>query len=363
MSESLDIDTELLWSEDPKPLQETLDSLVVDRLEAETLGIAIAAPSSLVAVARDRLPIACVYTATLREAKTDRLREQLLVIASCVETREVVVGTAYAPLESLPEPLGDDDDPGEGSTGLSLVIDAFERLDIPREPATWIVRLALRDRWSNALTIQFAGDARGYRDEEVERFLAARRAKSSPTQLRPAPGQDLDHPYPAYGDDALDAAEPPAELGFALTAPRVFVRDGAPCVLRGSFRLEARERDLVDFDIWREAAELRHESWQGMAPSAVLPVSLVVIGSEFAGPRVVRLALPSYDPLGTERTQDDGSNVYTGRFAIDLEAIGALMGEPQTNFVYAYAGGVWSEPCLVGLVTPSMLPETERRRR
>lgn len=353
----LDIDPAKLWAEDPSVLEKALDELAVDRLEENVLGIAIVAPARMVATACDRLPIGCVYTASLRQAKRDRLREQLLLVATCVETRRTVAVRACPPRERLNEPLMDDDDPGEGATGLSLVIDAFERLELPREPGTWVIRLLLRERSSNAVTVRFDPEPDAYQDEAVEAFMRERAATISPTRMWPPRGDGSEGAYPAYGDEAFHAPEIPAEHGLVIEAPRVFLREGSPCVLHGSFRLFARERDVVDLDAWRADTQAREQDWRAMTPNAVLPVTLVVTGSAFVGPRVFELALPSFDALASERTLDDGTNTYSGCFSLDLEAIGGLMGEPQTHFIYAFAGELWARPVLVGVVTPEMLPE------
>jgi hypothetical protein len=365
----LEIDDASLWG-DPLP---ALADPLTDRLEAKIRGMEIAAPSQVVVPVRETLPIVGLRTATLREAKTARLREQLLMVAMCVETRELRAAPAYEPRQVLREGPTSDDDPGEGMAGLRLHFDAFACLDLPREPATWLIQLILRDQVSNRVRVQLIGDPQRYRDAEVEAFLRGQESRHSPTRLVPPLTGAIDDPLPAYGDDAREAPPVPERMGLCLDAPRVFVRaPGVPCVLRGSFRLPARPRDTVDPEVWESERRRRdaltpviadRREWAPPIPTAVQPVTLLTTGSDAAGPRITPLLLPSYDHYDSETTGDAETCGYTGRFAIDLIERGALMHDAQTCFIHAFAGEHCSEPVLVGVVTPDMLPDRHGRGR
>lgn len=353
--QALSLSDEQLWGDPVAALGNSL----IDRIERDWFGLEITAPAQVVLSGRDTLPVVGLYIASLREAKTADLRDQLLLVAFCLETQQLLAATAYPPLEMLREPLESDDDPGEGATGMPLHFDAFERLQIPREPGTWIIQLIHRGQVSNRVEVKLLGDPSGYRDEAVEEYLRAQAGRVSPRRTVPAIPQTLGQTLPAFDDDATDAPEVPEEIGLCLSAPRVFLRrEGAACVLRGSFRLKARTQDIVDEDRWPKPDKSRGGiyDYEPPVPAAVLPVTLLTTGTAAAGPRLTRLELPSFDEFDPEQSADLAPSTYTARFALDLEALDALMYDPQTCFIYAFAGELQSEPVLVGVVTPDMLP-------
>ena len=353
--EALSLSDEQLWG-DPVG---ALGNAIVDRIEVGHTGLEITAPAQVVISGRDTLPIVGLYIASLREAKTAELYEQLLLVAFNPGTQQLLAATAYPPREMLREPLESDDDPGEGLTGMPLHFDAFERLQIPREPGTWLIELIHRGQVSNRVEVVLLGDPGGYRDEAVEEYLRAQAGRVSPRRTVPAIPQTLGQALPAFDDDAASAPEVPEELGLRLRAPRVFLRrEGAACVLEGSFRLKARTRDLVDEARWPKPDKGRGGiyDYEPPVPAAVLPVTLLTTGAIAAGPRLTRLELPSFDDFDPEQSADLAPSTYTARFALDLEALDALMYDPQTCFIYAFAGELRSDPVLVGVVTPDMLP-------
>ncbi len=139
------------------------------------------------------------------------------------------------------------------------------------------------------------------------------------------------HPDPAGGLPRYDAKgsalTPPAEPGVVLAAERVAtVRAGATCPLHGAVRARRRE-----------AYRARH--------GAVIPVTLVITGTETAGPFVVPLCIPSFD---RDAGADDAG--LTAHFAVDLFRLVELAASPQTYLVYAFTADGRTGPHPIAVV-------------
>jgi hypothetical protein len=79
--------------------------------------------------------------------------------------------------------------------------------------------------------------------------------------------------------------------------------------------------------------------------TAVIPVTLVVVGAQLAEPFVLNLQVPAYSPADSE--------VATGHFTLDL--LGFKDSYPmrgQTSWVYAFSGRHAAGPCPVALLRP-----------
>ena len=138
-------------------------------------------------------------------------------------------------------------------------------------------------------------------------------------------------PDPAGGLPRYDAAgssvSPPSEPGVVLATERVAtVRAGATCPLHGAVRAARR-------DVYRA----RH--------GAVIPVTLVITGTETAGPLVVPLCIPSFD-----RDDGSGDTGLTARFAVDLFRLAELTASPQTYLVYAFTADGHTGPHPIAVV-------------
>jgi hypothetical protein len=152
---------------------------------------------------------------------------------------------------------------------------------------------------------------------------AARAADGAQAWPVPDPGGGL----PRY--DAVEGGlAPPLAAGVVVSAERVVTREpGAACVLYGAVRVRPPE-----------AAQA------GRTP--LIPVTLVITGSETPGPFVVPMRVPSFhrDAAGP-----------TARFAVDLLRLAPLAASPQTYFVYAFTADGHDGPLPVAIVASRAL--------
>lgn len=338
---------------------------VHDRLLDEGfLGVVIDAPARVPVGKRGTLPIVAVHAATLRETATLSLRAALVAAAVRLETNEVRVARAFAPVsEDDVAPAGID--PGEGTSLRTFDVDLRDRLHLPWEAGTWLVGFFLRERASNRVTVRLeAGGAP--RDAVAAAFVAAHRRPRYPQPIapRPRPGK-----LPSY-EARPDSPPVPAEPGIALAVERLVKDTGdATAVLRGSFRLPVLEREVVKPadaadtalvealpEAQRPAALKDGLAWQDPGDpraTAVVPITLVVTGSARPGPSVLALQVPSFDPV--DPTAD--APVVTGHFALDLrEGLGWDRLADQTSFIYALSGKAMAGPAAVAVVDPRYVP-------
>jgi hypothetical protein len=138
-------------------------------------------------------------------------------------------------------------------------------------------------------------------------------------------------PDPAGGLPRYDAIEgslsPPSRHGVVIGAARVVqAKDGASCVLQGALRAHPRAS---------------HQARHG----AVLPVTLVIVGTVSPGPLVVPMHVPSFD-----RQDAAGDSGLTARFAVDLLRLAPLAEAAQTYFVYAFTADGHAGPQPIAIV-------------
>ncbi len=235
-----------------------------------------------------------------------------------------------------------DDDTAMISEGHT--VDLGARLGIPAAWGEYVVTVILRDQVSNRCRMKLV-DSTTYDDPAVERYMRELQAmKLGIPRISPEP----DDPAPSY-QRLDDSPELPSEPGIALAVERVNViqpaTDGLSthCPLTASFRLPVRPHHLA-------------EPPEGDAPdepqaTAVVPITLLLTGSADPAPKLVKLAVPSYEAVAT----DAGQPVATGYFHLDLCRLADLTSTPQTYFLYAFAGEAMTGPVPAAFVR---LPES-----
>lgn len=352
-----------LW-DDPRKTEDA----VQDRLLREGfLGVVIDAPARVPLARRESLPVCGVRVTTLREGRDLSIPVATIATASCLETHDVRADRAFLQKERLDAPATDDEDPGEGVTLGNFETDLRKRLGLPWAAGTWVITFLVRERASNRVTVKLeAAGSGGFKDPAVAAVLAARRRPRYPQPIspRPAPGK----PLPTYRARP-DSPPVPEQPGIALSVERL-VKDGddAQVVVRGSFRLPVLEREVVKpadpadaAALEKLAAEARAQAlrdgvaWQepgDAEATAVVPITIVATGVERAGPLVVHLQAPSYDPI--DPTADVA--LVTGHFALDLLAQrGGELLRDQTSFIYALSGEALAGPATVAVVDPRLV--------
>lgn len=150
----------------------------------------------------------------------------------------------------------------------------------------------------------------------------------------------------AYANYKAESGSPalPAEAGIAISARREFTyKAGEKCLLHGSFRLPVLPSQGVPRDPNGKAlAEVGDKS-----ATAVVPISLVVVGDQMVGAIVFPLKVPTYDSIDLS----PDATVATGHFNIDLFAMKEMPKTPQTYTIWAFSGNTIGGPVSVNFVS------------
>ncbi|HEY8086267.1 MAG TPA: hypothetical protein VIF09_00430 [Polyangiaceae bacterium] len=172
-------------------------------------------------------------------------------------------------------------------------------------PGVYRVTVIAADRASDAAVVEIARAP-----ATVDPAVRAAQSAKAPPVVSPAP--DPSGGLPRY-QSGPGVPAVPSEPGVVVEAERVVsAAPGSVCALRGALRARAHEAHRVSH-------------------GAVVPVTLVLTGSETPGPHIVRLNVPSFD-----RDVPAGEPLVTASFAVDLFRLAPLAAEPQTWFVHAF---------------------------
>ncbi|MCC7536816.1 MAG: hypothetical protein IT379_11410 [Deltaproteobacteria bacterium] len=333
-----------LW-DDPRKTFHALD----DRLSDEGFtGLRIAAPRLVPLGVRETVPLLVYHSATFEERRRSSFDDHGAIVAIDVLSN---VTYARSPVEHDGEEVKPRRDPPtkpapKGLTSQLFVTDLRDRLRLPWTRARYVVVALLRDQMSNRLVIEVDRPPGTFRDEEVERFLEAQRVERADKDVWPEPG----NPYPHFRREPAHPSVPQS-VGISLVADRVSVRrpEGAlpgsafgRCVVRASFRLPVLPHELL---------ATSGESAPGAAPTALVRIGLVILGADDGNPLVLRLRVPSFDPI-----VGGGQPVVTGHFALDLLAMDEMPERAQTYFVYAFSGEEMAGPVPAAVVDEASLP-------
>jgi hypothetical protein len=323
---TLAVDDAAFWS-DPWAKQ---GDLVTQLVLKQTPALALAAPKRVDVGHRGTIPAAVLYVAPRKDTYRFRFENVALVAATRLEDGATLVGRPFewAPFERIV------DEPPPGSVGAKHTTDLRGALDLPWKPATYVVWLLFREQQTAPARVVLEHGA-SFDDPEVKKYLEG----VAPPEPKPAwPRQD--HPFPTFA--RVEGSPPTPERGLALAVDRVVVaKEGAVAAVRGSFKVPVAKVNVV-----------RRREGPGPHPTAIVPVTLVVTGSEEVGPLVIPLRVPTFDPIPAASAEA----LVTGFFAIDLNAWPDRFGAGQTLFVRAFAAGETAGPALMGLVREDALP-------
>ncbi|MCB9761301.1 MAG: hypothetical protein H6739_15775 [Alphaproteobacteria bacterium] len=356
------------WENPNKGTARVLMDLYPQRFD----GVLLGAPALVSLEQRHTVPLLAVRAGTARAHAGLSFTEHAIVVAVEPEHNRVYTNFAVDSTEMAPPPPSNAEDPDPDRYGAtSEVLELRALLHLPWIPSTYLVSVIMRDQVSNRVQVRLGRPPDAYRDEAVEAYIAGLLSKMEPRTASPPPGD----PLPSY-QPGKKALEVPEEIGLNLSVQRVVVlKEGATCVLRGAFRLRPRpheivvsapaedatpadeapaeapaetddgERDVVVDDAQGDAAA-------GPTPTAVVAITLVITGADRASPTMLRLRVPSFDPIDPEDPEPE----VTGHFALDLLRQPGLSKLPQTWFIHAFSSAVAAPPVPYALVPLEWLP-------
>lgn len=324
-------------------------------VDADWRGLIADAPTSVALASRKTVPILSYFARDIRDDVHLDVARQLLLVGSDHETHEVRVRRALWSAKPLarkgPPPSAD---PGPGATISRFDIDAAARLDLEGYPGRWTFVLLIREWRSELLEIEFGSAPGGFHDDAAARLIEERRRSSPPPPPAiwpPLPARHIGvsgsygRTYPRYAENA-QAPAAPTEPGICVEVDRAVVSNER-CMLRGSFRVPVLPREQVSPRLHEATNERRMPNVGDERAKAVVPISLVLTGSQDPGPFIITLQLPAYEL--------DSNGRALGRFEIDLFELEGMPRAPTTYFLHAFHGPHAVGPLPVGIVSPEMI--------
>ncbi len=320
-------------------------------------GLFLDAPAKADLRTVDRIPLLSLYAVKQQDARIYDVWSTGHLVGVRLEDRAVDI----TPLVEPPEQPGlfdqDDPDPAPPGNGAMAIVEQTDalRLETLQQPGTYLLMALMLDRTSNRVQVQVTRSVPGYQDEEVTRFLESLKQQPPPPEpVRYAPGEDA-RQFQAR-PDSPPAPEAP---GIVVHGERVFLYEpGKPAWIRGSFQVPVLAHERVPPKPEPAPEQAEDDDGHGQPrPVAIIPVSLVVIGSRTGAAEVISLRVPCFQDAPVE-----AGALVTGHFEYDLFQHPAFRGKAQTHFVYAFCGEAMSGPTRMAVVTRDMLDLGSRRR-
>ena len=324
----LAVDDEEFWETPLRNRSAVRKQLFRDGFE----GIVLDGPRRVPLDGRTTLPVAGCYVTSFADADAVPFSEHAVVVAGYARSGQVLAGRLFEP--RVPDrALGRKAPPGSRGEGQSMRMFRCELADrlgeLPWSEDDCYAALLLQDKASNLVRMQLRRPLRGYRDPEVLAYVAQRREAIAPTPP-PPPSPPAGDPLPSYAQGP-DSPPLPEAAGVTLSLPTQPVSRDDACVVHGAFRLPVHEDWVVP-----AGAEVG-----GPGVRAVVPLTLVLVGADYAGPSLASLRVPIQDGAVGPK----GAELATGWFSLDLFHTPALKARiPQRYFVYALAGATLAGP-------------------
>ncbi|MBL4687988.1 MAG: hypothetical protein JKY37_25580 [Nannocystaceae bacterium] len=307
-----------------------LDRVVGDMLAAGVEATTLFCPEHAHPGRVPMLPLLVSRAQPLSRKNRSDFHEEAVLTAVGVEDQRMFAAPLLRPPSEVAEEDDEPYDPPSGMSGVGLSVDAQERLQLPDDPASYVLRVLTREQRSNPVRVEVVPDPQRFADPSVTRLRKAHRDETGLHAVWPTLRAGV-----SYATDASTTI--PAAQAIVLAAQSaLFVSESTRWILRGAFRLPVEPRNVVPPDQTDNPAYL--------GATAVVPIHLLLLGSEFRGPQSLTLYVPGFaSTLADERT-------VVGKFAIDLLSMPQIARRLQTHFIYALAGSVISDPCLSALV-------------
>jgi hypothetical protein len=302
--------------------------------------VAIGAPARVAVQDRETLPVA-----VLRTGKVDNIARNPFIrqaVIAAIDLSSDVVYAYKAVVLDMSGPPPYEGPPLRGMSGEAFVIDARRQLGLPWNPgSTFLIHVIMRDRVTNRVRVELKKG--GYEDPAVTEYLRQRSLRQqSSVGIYPPSAPPMVDPFqkeivtiPDYRD-RTDSPPIPSEAGIVLQCDRVIeMRRPTSCVVRGSYRLSVQPRHVVPGAVGVPRID---------PYTAVVPITLLLTGSDTAVPRLFPLRVPTYDRV------DVKGGIVTGYFTVDLCSLKDFIDIPETFFIYAYSGEVLAGPVPMALV-------------
>ena len=302
----------------------------------------IGAPKRVPIDQRASLPVVVYRAGSHRELWALSFDKNAVLVAMNVEHNRGYMTRVVTEEVEEPESPPDLAKAPKGNSSESGVVDLRANAGVPWQPGTYVVTAILRDLVSNRARLELGKSEGAFHDEEVARFLESQKGELPTPVVQPVPGE----PLPNY-HRLPDSPPIPKLRGIELSPDRVvLLKQGARCVLRGSFRLPVEKHELVRPPSRKPEA---HENIPP-PPTAILGITLVATAGDEPHAAMYRIDVPTWDAI------EGPYPIVTGHFALDLLTTPLLADYAQTYFLYAFAGEVMTGPVPTALVSKAMLP-------
>ena len=224
------------------------------------------------------------------------------------------------------------DEVAPAKTMTPFLLDVRERLDLPWRPAELLLTVTLRDKISNRCKVTLGAGASAYEDPAVAEYVEKKRAKLPAPRPFPEPGDALPAYVPVDG-----SPPPPKQPGIAISAERVVeLKDGATCIVRGSFLLQVGKPDLVPPE-------------DGERHTAVINIHFVLTGADLPSPVVRTVRAPVYGKAEVGKPS-------AGHFAFDLLSLFTPPERTETYFLYVFSREAMAGPQPFAFVGRDVVP-------
>jgi hypothetical protein len=333
------------WDDPMKNTSSVLPKFVPE----DRYGLFIDAPAEVNLRSFNRIPLLMLHAIKEQEARFYDPWDKGHLVCVRLEDRTLELDD----LLDAPEVEGADDEgdssspPGTGAFAVTSTTNIM-RMKALQRPGHCILTALVMDRTSNRIKIDVTRSSKsGYEDEAVPAFLQSfARRLPPPPAVRYLPGQSA-----ATFTANPDSPQLPESPGIALRCERVVLYEqGKRGWVRGAIHVPVLHREIVPA-VSENLPDNGGAEYGDPRPIAIVPVWLVIIGSEDGKAEVVFLRVPCF----SETVPQEGETV-TGYFEYDIFSRENVAGKAQTNFVYGFCGESMTGPELMAVVTADMLP-------
>lgn len=279
-------------------------------------GLLIDAPQHVITSAHADIPVVGYFARSLRDDLVINQEQSMLVVAVDLDSFLVRVGPAFQ-RDKAPVPTANSNRaaPADGMTVNAFEFDLRLALELPYTSARFHVTTLLRDFVSNGAIINVT-------------HSSSTEAPIAPIVFDTTPDR---RGLPDYHRRTHSPALPKQDgIDFKI----VNTRNGPE--MRGSYRVTV-PRNLI---IGNPSSRVRLTSPKHAKPTAIVPISFVVTGHEIAGPWVLTVNAPSYEPIDNPSEQLQAN----GYFTLGPKQLANFPQQAATYYVTAFAGPVQAGP-------------------